>query len=112
MAEFNPLPEHDSRFGFVNGGIIATVLDGHGAAAVMWEIAKRDWKGPRGTPVPFVTASFNVKFHRPTALGCTIRLAASPQGIDASQIIVRSEMAADNRVRATMTATWARFRPR
>jgi len=30
VAEFNPRPEHDNRFGFVNGGIIATVLDCHG----------------------------------------------------------------------------------
>ena len=35
VAEFKPRPEHDNGFGFVNGGIIATVLDCHGAAAVM-----------------------------------------------------------------------------
>lgn len=112
VAEFRPRPEHDNGFGFLNGGIIATVLDCHGAAAVMWEASKRGWKAPTGTPVPFVTASFDVKFHRPAPLGSGVRLTASPVSVDMSQIIVRSEMAADNKVTATMMATWARFRPR
>jgi acyl-coenzyme A thioesterase PaaI-like protein len=112
VGEFSPLPEHDNGFGFVNGGIIATVLDCHGAAAVVWEVANQGWKTPEGSPAPFVTASFHVKFHRPAPLGCTLRLTASPESIDASEIIVRSEMAVDSKVTSTMTATWARFRPR
>ena len=43
VAKFTPLPEHDNGFGFLNGGIIATVLDCHGAAVVMWEAARREW---------------------------------------------------------------------
>jgi hypothetical protein len=35
-----------------------------------------------------------------------------PESIDPSLIVVRSELAVDTKVRATMTATWARFRPR
>jgi acyl-coenzyme A thioesterase PaaI-like protein len=112
VAEFDPRPEHDNGFGFVNGGIIATVLDCHGAAAVMWEVAQRGWKSPTGTPTPFLTASFDVKFHRPTPVGPTVLLTASPECIDPSQIVVRSELAAGDKVRATMRATWVRFRPR
>ena len=112
VAEFNPLPEHDNGFGFVNGGIIATVLDCHGAAAVMWEAAKRGWKTSTGAPAPFITAAFDVKFHRPTPLGPAVRLTASPESVDSSQIIVRSELTIEHKVRATMTATWVRFRPR
>jgi len=112
VAEFSPRPEHDNGFGFVNGGIIATILDCHGAAAVMSEVANRGWTAPGGGPVPFVTASFDVKFHRPTPLGSAVRLTASPVSVDPSQIIVRSELAVDSKVCATMTATWARFRSR
>jgi acyl-coenzyme A thioesterase PaaI-like protein len=110
--EFNPRPEHDNGFGFVNGGIIATVLDCHGAAAVMWEVAKRGWKTPTGAPTPFITAAFDVKFHRPTPLGPAVPLTASPESVDPSQITVRSELTIDHKVRATMTATWVRFHPR
>jgi acyl-coenzyme A thioesterase PaaI-like protein len=112
VAEFTPRLEFDNGFGFVNGGIIATVLDCHGAAAVMSEVAERGWTTPAGTPVPFVTASFEVKFHRPTPLASTLRLTASLVGIDPPEIIVRSEMAVDRKVTATMTSTWALFRPR
>jgi len=71
----------------------------------MWEVAKQGWKTPTGTLVPFVTASFDVKFPRPTPLGRTVQLTASPESIDPSQIIVRSEIAVDSKVRAIMTAT-------
>ena len=40
-ATFRPWPEHDNGFGFLNGGIIATVLDCHSGAAVFDESARR-----------------------------------------------------------------------
>ncbi len=112
VAEFTPRPEHDNGFGFLNGGIISTVLDCHGAAVVMWEAAQRGWETPPGAPVPFITAGFDVRFLRPTPLGPTVQLTASPERIDEAEIVVRSELVVDDKVRATMSATWRRFRPR
>jgi acyl-coenzyme A thioesterase PaaI-like protein len=112
VAEFTPGPEHDNGFGFVNGGIVTTVLDCHGAAVVMWEAAQRGWEAAPGAPVPFITAGFDVRFLRPTPLGPTVRLVASPERIDESEIVVRSEVVFEDKVRATMSATWKRFRPR
>lgn len=37
VGEFTPRAEYDNGFGFLNGGIITTLLDCHGAAAVVWE---------------------------------------------------------------------------
>ena len=37
VATFTPRPEHDNGFGFVNRGIVSTVLDCHTAAVVLWE---------------------------------------------------------------------------
>jgi len=112
VAEFTPRPEHDNGFGFLNGGIIATVLDCHGAAVVMWEAASRDWTAAPGAPVPFITADFAVRFLRPTPLGPAVQLTGSPVRVDESEIIVSAELAVDDKPRATMTATWRRFRPR
>ena len=112
VAEFTPRPEHDNGFGFLNGGIIATVLDCHGAAVVMWEAAKREWHAAPGAPVPFITAGFDVRFLGPTPLGPTVRLTGAPVSIDESEIVVGSELEVDGKTRATMTATWRRFRPR
>ena len=36
-ATFTPWPEHDNGGGYLNGGIISTLLDCHGAAAVLLE---------------------------------------------------------------------------
>jgi acyl-coenzyme A thioesterase PaaI-like protein len=112
VAAFTPRPEHNNGYGFLNGGVIATVLDCHGAAAVMVEAASHGWTTPAGVPVPFVTASFEVNFRRPTPLGPEVRLTASPVSTEPSQIIVRSELFAGDKMTATMTATWARFRAR
>jgi len=45
VSEFAPLPEHDNGFGFLNGGIISTVLDCHGAAVAPREHLKRALAG-------------------------------------------------------------------
>ena len=112
VAAFTPRPEHDNGFGFLNGGIIATVLDCHGAAVVMWEAAHRGWHAAPGAPVPFITSGFEVRFLRPTPLGPTVRLTASAVSLDESEIVVGSELEVEGKPRATMTATWRRFRPR
>jgi acyl-coenzyme A thioesterase PaaI-like protein len=62
--------------------------------------------------VPFITADFKVQFLRPTPLGETVRLTATPVTLDDAQIVVRSDLEVDDKQRATMTATWRRFRPR
>ena len=112
VAEFTPRPEHDNGFGFLNGGIITTVLDCHGAAVVMWEAAQREWHAEPGAPIPFITAGFDVRFLRPSPLGPTIRLEARPVTIAEREIVVESRLEFEDKVRATMTATWLRFRPR
>jgi acyl-coenzyme A thioesterase PaaI-like protein len=112
VAEFVPRAEHDNGFGFVNGGVIATVLDCHGAAAVLWEADAREWQAAEGAPLPFITAGFEVQFLRPTPLGPALRLTASPVTVDESEIVVGATLEHDGKPRATMTATWRRFRPR
>ena len=74
VAEFTPRPEHDNGFGFLNGGIISTVLDCHGAAVVMWEASERGWEAVPGAPV----------------------------SVDESEIVVGSELEVDGKTRATM----------
>lgn len=112
VADFTPRPEHDNGFGFLNGGIISTVLDCHGAAVVMREAAVRGWEAPPGAPVPFITAGFEVKFLRPTPLGPAVLLTASPVSVEEGQIVVEASLEVEGKVRATMTADWRRFRPR
>lgn len=112
IATFTPRPEHDNGFGFVNGGIMSTVLDCHTAAVVLWEADQRGWHADEGAPIPFITAGFDVKFLRPTPLGPALSLRAEPVEISEAKIVVSAELVYDDRVRATMLATWLRFHPR
>lgn len=112
VAEFQPRPEHDNGFGFLNGGIISTVLDCHGAAVVLWEAHQRGWTPDEGAPLAFITAGFDVRFLRPTPLGPTVSLRAEPVELSEASIVVSAELVVDDKTRATMLATWLRFHPR
>ena len=112
VASFTPRPEHDNGFGFLNGGIITTVLDCHTAAVVMWEADQRGWKAENGAPVPFITAGLEVEFLRPTPLGPVLSLRAEPEKVSESEIVVNAELVFDDKQRATLHARWLRFRPR
>lgn len=112
VATFTPRPEHDNGFGFLNGGIITTVLDCHTAAVVMWEADQRGWKAEDGAPVPFITAALEVKFLRPTPLGPAVSLRAEPEKVSESEIVVNAALVLDEKQRATLRAQWLRFRPR
>ncbi|MFZ0248493.1 MAG: PaaI family thioesterase [Acidimicrobiales bacterium] len=112
MATFTPRPEHDNGFGFLNGGIITTVLDCHTAAVVMWEADQRGWHAEPGAPVPFITAGLEVRFLRPTPLGPVLALHAEPEKVSESKIVVNAELVFDEKQRATLRAEWSRFRPR
>jgi acyl-coenzyme A thioesterase PaaI-like protein len=112
VATFTPRPEHDNGFGFLNGGIITTVLDCHTAAVVMWEADQRGWKAEKGAPVPFITAGLEVKFLRPTPLGPVLSLNAAPEKISESEVVVKAELVFDDKPRASLRAQWLRFRPR
>jgi acyl-coenzyme A thioesterase PaaI-like protein len=112
VATFTPRPEHDNGFGFLNGGIITTVLDCHTAAVVMWEAHQRGWEAENRAPVPFITAGLDVRFLRPTPLGPVLSLRAEPEKISESEIVVNAELVFDEKQRATLLARWLRFRPR
>jgi acyl-coenzyme A thioesterase PaaI-like protein len=76
VAGFTPWPEHNNGLGYLNGGIIATVLDCHSAAAVVHEAAGRGWPTLPGVPLPYVTAGLDLRYLRPSPLTQTVTLVA------------------------------------
>jgi acyl-coenzyme A thioesterase PaaI-like protein len=111
-AVFTPWPEHDNGLGFLNGGIISTVLDCHSAAAVMLEAERRGWSPLPGAALPYVTAGLDVRFLRPSPLHQTIDLRASVTSAEESEITAAVELVWDGKVRAAATAHWKRWIPR
>ncbi|MEI6622093.1 MAG: PaaI family thioesterase [Actinomycetes bacterium] len=111
IAEFTPWPEHDNGLGFLNGGIICTVLDCHSATPMFLE-ADRLGVLDLSKALPYVTAGLDVRYLRPTPLAATLQLRAEAIKVDSSAVTVTVEVSSDGKVTATATALWKRWRPR
>lgn len=112
VAEFAPWPEHDNGAGYLNGGIIATVLDCHSGAAVFDHQERGGLRDPDGPLLPFVTAGLDLRFLRPCPLDEVLQLHGVVESAQPDQLIVRVELIWDGRPRAEATALWKRWRPR
>ncbi len=111
VASFHPWPEHNNGLGYLNGGIICTVMDCHSATPMILEAAKLGLAGP-GDMLPFVTAGLDVRYLRPTPLDETLQLFAAVAKLEESVITIDVELEFDGKTRAAGTAVWKRWRPR
>lgn len=111
FARFTPWPEHDNGLGFLNGGIICTLMDCHSATPMMLEAQRLGTAGDAGI-LPYVTAGLEVKYLRPTPLDEELQLWAQLDGGDESAMTVTVELAAQGKVRAVGQALWKPWRPR
>ena len=112
VATFEPSPEHDNGLGYLNGGIISTLLDCHSAAAVILEAEEHGWTALPGAVTPFVTAELNVRFLRPAPLYGTVDLRAAVVRSSEQEITADVQLVADGKTRASALALWRRWRPR
>jgi acyl-coenzyme A thioesterase PaaI-like protein len=112
VARFSPWPEHDNGFGFLNGGIIATLLDCHSGAAVYHEVEARSPQVAADGPPMYVTAGLDVRYLRPMPLSEELTLRAVITSADPDLMVVEAELVWDGRPRAVATSDWKRWRPR
>ena len=91
-AAFMPWPEHDNGLGYLNGGIISTVLDCHSAAAVMVEAERHGWPPLPGAGLPYVTAGLDVRYLRPCPLHDRTELRAVVTAADEAQMTAEAEL--------------------
>ena len=73
VAEWEPSVRFEAIHGFVNGGVVATLLDCHSAWAAAWHLKQR--LGVDTLPLA-VTAELSVTYVRPTPVDRTLRLRA------------------------------------
>jgi acyl-coenzyme A thioesterase PaaI-like protein len=111
-ASFTPWPEHDNGLGYLNGGIIATVLDCHSAAAVTHVAFQRGWPPLPGATLPYVTAGLDVRYLRPAPLDATVALVAQVTEASEAEITAEVWLEWDGKERARGSAVWKRWRPR
>jgi acyl-coenzyme A thioesterase PaaI-like protein len=111
-AAFEPWPEHDNGFGFLNGGIIATVLDCHSGAAVFHRASLLGMEPEQGAPLLYVTAGLDLRYLRPVPLDQVLELRAAVVSADDDQVTVEAQLVWDAKPRAAATTRWKRWRPR
>lgn len=111
-AEFNPWPQHDNGLGYLNGGIIATLLDCHSAAAVTHEAHLRGWPPLPGASLAYVTAGLDIRYLRPAPLDHAILLGARISSASEADMRVRVWLGWDGKERSSAEAHWKRWRPR
>ncbi len=139
-ARFTPWPEHDNGFGFLNGGIIATLLDCHSAAAVylaadaagpgpgeggaetlVTQDSSRDTlvagadggaRGDRMSHALFVTARLDVRYLRPAPLHDEVALRAAVMTADGRSVRVDAQLVWEGAVRSEARSEWRAWRPR
>lgn len=112
VAAFTTWPEHDNGFGFVNGGIIATLLDCHSGAAVFHAANDVGLQRAIGDPLLYVTAGLDVRYLRPTPMGEELRLQARVLEQDEDRMVIDVGLWWDGKPRATAVADWRRWRSR
>lgn len=112
VAQFLPWPEHDNGIGYLNGGIIGTVLDCHSAAAVVDTADQRGWRALGDAPLPYVTAGLDVRYRRPAPLREPVTLRAEVTAASEGEITAHVWLEHEDKVRAEADALWKRWRPR
>lgn len=111
-ARFLPWPEHDNGLGYLNGGIIATVLDCHSAAAVVHEAYQRGWPPYDGAALPYVTSGLDVRYLRPAPLAEEVTLVAAVTEASEAEMTALVQLEWGGKVRTEVSALWKRWRPR
>lgn len=88
-ARFTPQPHHMAIPGWVNGGLLASLIDCHGtgtAAGAAYRAEGREMD--TSPPHRFVTASLHVDYLRPTPLGPEILLTGRVRSLSGRKVVV------------------------
>jgi acyl-coenzyme A thioesterase PaaI-like protein len=112
VATFMPWPEHNSGLGYLNGGIIATLLDCHSTAAVCHTAEQNGWPPLPPALLPYVTAGLDVRYLRPAPLHEPVSLRARVTEASEPAVTVHVWLEWEGKPRAEATALWKRWRPR
>jgi acyl-coenzyme A thioesterase PaaI-like protein len=88
-ARFTPKPFETSLPGFVNGGVIASLVDCHGTGTAAAAAYRAEGREMDSLPAHrFVTASLRVEYLRPTPLGPELLLQGRVRSIAGRKVVV------------------------
>jgi acyl-coenzyme A thioesterase PaaI-like protein len=102
VCRFEPRPYHTGGFpDYLYGGLIASLIDCHGAGTAAAAKAREEGIDPQAGPFPrFVTASLKVDYLAPTPVGGVLELRARVSALSGRKALIAVELSAGGRLRA------------
>jgi uncharacterized protein (TIGR00369 family) len=103
VATWHASPEHEAFDGFVNGGILGTLIDCHSNWTAVAALLDRDG---RDVAPSSVTADLSVRFRRPTPSDRPLRLVGRVVDLGQDRVTVETTIEVDEEVTARGRATF------
>ena len=102
IANFIPRPyHHGGSRGYVYGGLIASLIDCHGAGTAAAAAYRAEGRSMGTEPAfRYVTASLKVNYLKPTPLGVPLEIRGRVKEIKGRKVIVEATLTAEGQVRA------------
>ncbi len=102
VTRYTPAAWHIAIPGYVNGGLLASLLDCHGTGTAAAAVYRAEGREP-GTPPAhrFVTASLKVNFLKPTPLGPALEARGRARSIEGRKVTVDARIVAQGIVTVT-----------
>jgi acyl-coenzyme A thioesterase PaaI-like protein len=97
VAEWQPRSEHEAFDGFVNGGILGTLIDCHSNWTAIAALMTAGWAESAPSTV---TAEYSVRFRRPTPSDRPLKLTGRPVEVAPDRVAVETEIEVDGVVTA------------
>jgi acyl-coenzyme A thioesterase PaaI-like protein len=108
VADWQPRPEHEAFDGYVNGGILGTLIDCHSNWTGVAALLRRT---PSDVAPSTVTAEYSVRFRRPTPSDRPFRLTGRAVDVAEDRVTVETSVEVDGTVTATGRATFVAVGP-
>src|SRR5215212_9073724 len=108
VAEWQPRREHEAFEGYVNGGILGTLIDCHSNWTAIAALMAAGWAAEAPSTV---TAELSIRFRRPTPSEGSLRLVGRPVEVAPDRVAVETEVEADGVVTARGRAVFVPVGP-
>ncbi|MEO8273981.1 MAG: PaaI family thioesterase [Chloroflexota bacterium] len=108
VAEWSARPEHEAFDGFVNGGILGTLIDCHSNWTAISVLMASGWAAEAPSTV---TADLSVRFRRPTPSSKPLRLVGRAVEVAPDRVTVETTVEVDGEVTARGRATFVPVKP-
>ena len=101
VTRFTPRPYHTATPGFVNGGVLASLIDCHGTGSAAAAAIRAQGRQIGDGPSPrYVTAALHVDYLKPTPLGVALEVRGRIKEMKGRKVVVDARLLAHGAVTA------------